>query len=430
MGNGFECKVCCININNQQKQTTNLIESSLNNVCNNAVNDSMLDTSSKGKINGVQKKLNMIDSYNISNNFYYYLHKVILIQQTYKKHFANKLNIINKTSKFTSKNKLSVDNLRTQQRKVSFKVIQENEGSLLKYIEKAQGTFHTMSFCVQVDGSIIDDNYRGCFTQKINSKVVYKGYSKKGKKEGYGNLNWDDGSVFTSIFNSNHANDYGYFKDTFIGEFRGYYEKNKPNGYGIYNIQGTILEGYWKGNLLNGIGREYSEEGTYYQGEFTSCIKQGIGIFRWPDGTIYKGEWKNNKMHGYGILNYSDDRMYIGYFLQGEIHGVGEFSWANKQFFGNYMHGVKNGFGSFIWNKNPTVAYIGYWKNGVQSGLGIKINNNKLIYGLWDDGKKKKVFKGNWEIREYYLKNKTKATYSILFDKSKEKIIHFINTGF
>ncbi len=82
-------------------------------------------------------------------------------------------------------------------------------------------------------------------------------------------------------------------------------------------------------------------------------MQDGIGIHKWTDGRTYEGEFSKDRKHGYGIFRWLDGRQYTG-----------------------------------------------YWANGKQHGLGIytKLDENKVRYGLWEDGKVVEWFKSGHEI--------------------------------
>ena len=93
--------------------------------------------------------------------------------------------------------------------------------------------------------------------KKINSKYVYEGQFKEGKKEGKGKI----------IFNNN--GDY----------YEGFFSKDKFNGGGHY---------FWKNNKYE------------YFGNYVNGVIEGKGIFKYGDKAIYKGEFKNGVKDGDG----------------------------------------------------------------------------------------------------------------------------------
>jgi len=50
---------------------------------------------------------------------------------------------------------------------------------------------------------------------------------------------------------------------------------------------------------------------------------EGIGIYTWSDGRVYQGLYRDDKKHGYGIYQWTDGRIYEGYWYRGKQHGLG-----------------------------------------------------------------------------------------------------------
>ena len=74
---------------------------------------------------------------------------------------------------------------------------------------------------------------------------------------------------------------------------------------------------------------------------------EGVGIYMWNDGRIYEGEYKDDKKHGYGVYKWADGRKYTGYWSRGKQHGLGKYMLETE---------------------------------------------DKIKYGLWEDGKRIKWF--------------------------------------
>ena len=282
----------------------------------------------------------------------------------------------------------------------------------------------------QKGDSIIDpNNLRGYFLKK-KKKYKYKGLHnpETKKKEGFGIIQWEDGSILKAKFESSRVDSIAYFYDGITQDvFCGDYYDNIPSGYGLYTHNNFKSEGFYRKNLLTGTGIEFSKEDYYYQGNFSQNLKQGIGLYRWPDGTIYSGQWKKNKMTGIGIMKFSNEDIYEGEFVNGFMNGFGAFKWKNKNvFFGNYKEDLKHGFGIFFWSFEPLNAYIGFWENGKQIGIGNKIYNNKekLIY--WKDGKKPIDLNIVWEVKNFL--NSDQEKYERYFSKSLKEKIKFLSS--
>ena len=282
----------------------------------------------------------------------------------------------------------------------------------------------------QMGDTIIDpNNLRGYFLKK-KKKYKYNGLHdpKTKKKEGFGIIKWEDGSILKAKFEASRVESVAYFYDGVTNDiFCGDYYDNIPSGYGLYLHNNFKSEGFYQKNLLAGCGIEFSKEDYYYQGNFSKNLKHGIGLYRWPDGTIYSGNWKQNKMTGIGIMKFSNEDIYEGEFVDGFMNGFGTFKWKNKNiFFGNYKQDLKHGFGIFVWSFEPLNAYIGFWEKGKQIGIGNKIFINKEKFVYWKEAKKPLILNNVWEIK-YYLTNQQEK-YGKYFSKSLKNKIKFLHS--
>ena len=69
------------------------------------------------------------------------------------------------------------------------------------------------------------------------------------------------------------------------------------------------------------------------------------------------------------------------------MEGLGEYTFVSKKkYFGYFKNNLKTGFG-MLFNSQEKKAYIGFWEDNKQSGLGMFINDNRVIYGIWNEGK-------------------------------------------
>jgi hypothetical protein len=74
-------------------------------------------------------------------------------------------------------------------------------------------------------------------------------------------------------------------------------------------------------------------------------------------------------------------------------------------------------------------AYIGFWDNNKQNGLGQFINGNKIIYGIWNDGKlinkilTKNEFLNKISINEKIYLNNFRANNYTEFQKRITKLL-------
>ena len=226
-----------------------------------------------------------------------------------------------------------------------------------------------------------------------NNNYTFIGHKFNNKKEGYGLEIYSDinaryfgkfkngkknGLCRFSIYNQ--ENSYFYFGEVSNNNIKGfgYYENSK---------NGTKYEGDWENSMRSGYGIEYYEDGSFYKGQFSKGRKNGIGIYKWKDKSYYEGQWYNNFLHGYGKYIYSDGTIYIGQWNYNKKSGLGEMTFSsNKKYIGFFNEDIRNGFGILFSYENKK-AYIGFWSENKQNGLGKFINNEKCIYGKWENGK-------------------------------------------
>ena len=387
-------------------------------------------------------KKQIIVPYDASSNIFFINYNITKIQSVFRgyvkrkdiksKLFEKKISNIQikeeLTKSSTSPNNIEFDNINNINihneinTEINTNYVKENLNSIFKTIKnnytsiQSTKTFFSLKQeddtlqKKKININIINDEIIGYFLLKKSKSLKYKGEKDKltHQKNGFGIVEWDDKSKLLGRFENNKiCGICKFYNKEKEGIFSGIYKENFPEGYGIYKTLNYKLEGIWNKNILNGIGIEKNEN-TIYEGEFQNNKKHGIGTYKWSDGTIYKGEFKNNKMSGYGIIFYNDGRIFAGEIINGNMNGIGFFKWKNgDMYLGNYIKNDKCGFGIFIWKKKPLIAFAGFWDKGKQNGVGVKINDNVLKYGLWKNGQKELWINFN-DIRKYLLKEQEK----------------------
>ena len=272
-------------------------------------------------------------------------------------------------------------------------------------------------------------------------------------KNGFGIIFFEDNTKLQSIFTNDKINGYAKYKNKLKKEFfNGIYTNNELNGYGIYSDKLNNMQkiGYFKSTGLNGIGIEISnnEKNNYiYFGEFFQNQKHGIGTLKWGDGTICQGNFCNNKLNGYCIIKYPNNQMYQGQLKKGKMDGKGQFFWENgNKYIGDYKNDKRDGFGIFIWSDindsdltgvkfstclsalNQFSAYIGFWSEGKMDGIGMKINNKDVKFGVWKNGNKKEWIEDQVNIKNYFRVDQRK--YMKLFMSPKGFITQLVGDCF
>jgi len=367
----------------------------------------------------------------------YVLNNIIKIQKNIRNFLST--NIKNKDYNINSKNKYKMFRIsEEEENEINLYMNNENENVTFNYNNSnnnnssfqkslvkrgSSSSFYSMSANFRADSIIDYVQIRGYFLKK-KKYYRYKGKHNNinKKKEGFGIISWEDGSILKAKFINSKIENFGKFFDfpsnsKFVGE----YFDNIPNGYGIFVHENLKMEGYFEKNYINNIGIEIWDDDYYFQGNFKKNEKNGIGLYRWPDGTIFSGEWKDNKINGNGIMRFSNDNLYEGEFKNGVINGFGIFKWkSGESYIGNYINELKDGFGIFIWKFEPINCFIGFYEKGKPIGFGIRILNNTEKKVFVKEGKK--IYNLEvWDIDEY-LKSEQLKYKNFLTMSLKNKI--------
>eukprot|EP00761_Pharyngomonas_kirbyi_P007194 gb/GECH01007204.1/.p1 GENE.gb/GECH01007204.1/~~gb/GECH01007204.1/.p1 ORF type:complete len:678 (+),score=159.49 gb/GECH01007204.1/:1-2034(+) len=163
---------------------------------------------------------------------------------------------------------------------------------------------------------------------------------------------------------------YGRRGKRIIYTYKGQWAANQREGYGIYNSDKVIYDGYWENDKRCGHGTLWIKDDDY-------------GKFR----KVYSGEWKDNYKHGYGTLYYKSGEIYDGEFVTGKREGRGRLYLINGEVYsGEWMNDQYEGWGVII-EKNGN-KFEGKFRAGQKNGPGTFYfnNKNKKLCGEWTDG--------------------------------------------
>jgi len=78
--------------------------------------------------------------------------------------------------------------------------------------------------------------------------------------------------------------------------------------------EGSIFEGEWSNDKMNGIGKLSHPSGGCYVGDFVNNQFQGHGQYTWPNGSSYEGDFVENRLEGKGNFTDTDSQMWTGQF--------------------------------------------------------------------------------------------------------------------
>ncbi|XP_052830912.1 MORN repeat-containing protein 2-like [Octopus bimaculoides] len=116
-------------------------------------------------------------------------------------------------------------------------------------------------------------------------------------------------------------------------------------------------------------------EGQYVYSQDGNVQRSGFGKHILADGTLYEGMWKDDAMNGTGLLRHSSGDVYEGEFLNNQFHGEGTYTWANGSYVkGNFVKNKMEGKGEFC----DTMKQIwdGDFHKQTATGLQFRLNTN------------------------------------------------------
>ncbi|XP_014789518.1 MORN repeat-containing protein 2 [Octopus bimaculoides] len=120
--------------------------------------------------------------------------------------------------------------------------------------------------------------------------------------------------------------------------------------------------------------------GDRYEGQFLytqdgNVQRSGFGRYIAAEGTVYQGMWKDDAMNGIGQLKHSSGDVYEGDFLNNQFHGEGTYTWANGSFVkGNFVRNKLDGKGQFC--DTMKQLWDGDFHKQTATGLRFKLNMN------------------------------------------------------
>ena len=381
------------------------------------------------KTNNSINELTQMNNESFLNNYNHNKNESFITN--YEDNKNKSLNIVNSIN--MDSNELENDRLKEIQRnncckKITnlFRKLKESKNYCHQVLCKEYSIIPSSAFILDLNNDDLDVN----LAPEIN--CLYLGTKFKDMKDGLGlEIFGDTKAKYFGIFRNGKRTDAGQF--TICNEYKDYYYYGQIKGiyaweYGWFEDRKnfTFYEGMWKNSMKNGIGIENYADKSEYKGNFVNGKKHGIGIYKWIDGSSYEGEWKENKLEGYGIYTFKDGSLYKGEWKGNRMNGIGEFSYPGvKTYIGYFQRDLRNGFGISIWHQNNK-AFIGFWKNNLQDGLGKFIANNKVRYGVWKEGKMSEKINSKTDFDQRL--NDEEVGYSTYFQTEEyDSISQFMN---
>jgi 1-phosphatidylinositol-4-phosphate 5-kinase len=141
----------------------------------------------------------------------------------------------------------------------------------------------------------------GPYRYKSNS-ADYTGQYKGNKRHGYGELTWPDGSIYEGQFHEDKIQGLGRYISVKYQVYTGNWRNNERNGYGKLTYSDkSSYKGFWVDNCKHGFGKDTDWLGNAYEGQFNRGLREGLkGVYTQTKGEFYSGGWKNDMMNGHG----------------------------------------------------------------------------------------------------------------------------------
>lgn len=178
---------------------------------------------------------------------------------------------------------------------------------------------------------------------------IYDGEWKNDKQNGRGKYTYPNGNTATyeGEFKDDEFSGYGVYKVTVQNQqnkyknynmvYRGYFDKDKKNGFGYLYTSGCSGSGTTYGEfkndeMISATGRRFNINGSGWieEGDFVNDkIRNGKRV--WPDNEfIYEGEFdENGDMHGHGSMTHASGWKHVGGYKHGSWNGYGVKHYAN-----------------------------------------------------------------------------------------------------
>lgn len=178
---------------------------------------------------------------------------------------------------------------------------------------------------------------------------------------------WPDGSTYTGQWGENGAEGFGTLRHADGDTYKGSFCDGLAHGHG--KLQ----------EFRGGIGLP----AVTYHGQWHFDIKSGQGAEEWRDGARFEGEYVDGLKHGFGIFLWPNGSSYQGQFCDDVPSGEGRYSAVDGRWYsGSWEKGKMHGKGHFVFPGEG--QYLGQFHEGHRHGEGVFV---------WRDGRK---YTGEW----------------------------------
>lgn len=193
---------------------------------------------------------------------------------------------------------------------------------------------------------------------------------------GFGQLTWEDGGVYTGYWENGNPKGLGMFHSPQIkmwGEFNG----KKLVGFGgmcfLDNNETSV--GEWKDGKRDGsfyvldtktnqwFGAKFQNDKFVSRTSSTGCMSgdcsDGFGNFQWGDGLRYNGEFQDGKRYNKGTFFWPDGTIYSGEIRYEQANGKGLYLFSNGLYFeGTVKEGLLSNGRMYYKPKENSVKFV------------------------------------------------------------------------
>lgn len=219
---------------------------------------------------------------------------------------------------------------------------------------------------VQYIGQLSEQGLYDGFGQLYTPNALHVGLFRDGKKVGLAKTFLSQNRYIEATWEDNEVNGKCIYEDNDLGHRSViHYVNGQKEGPGQEEwSDGTVFKGQYHNDLKEGLGEMIWADGNSFKGEFRKGYIEGRGKYVWSDGKSYDGQWKQDKMHGKGVFSWPDGRRYEGNYVEDQKDGQGTFYWSDvKRYEGQWSRGRQHGAGKF-YDDNGTCRE-GFWNQGV-----------------------------------------------------------------
>jgi hypothetical protein len=239
-----------------------------------------------------------------------------------------------------------------------------------------------------------------------DGSTMYQGNYSNDKRNGLGILYWSDGNRYEGNWIDDNRTGQGtfYWKDgdKYVGQFlngqktengvtttkaiqRGCISGDCNNGYGKWNLENAVYEGYFKNGKREGKGKMVFWDNSTYVGDYANGLKNGKGKYEYVDGSVYDGDWVDNIKTGQGIYVWGkgtdEGNRYEGSWVNNNKTGYGIHTYKKgkdegDRYEGDWFDDKRTGFGKLT-KKDGTIQE-GKWINDVFQGAELASSNTQV----------------------------------------------------